>query len=189
MSGCSVSKLASTKILLHAGKYLYTSVNGIAVGKVSSSGDIQIEDVVPLFHQHLSLLPLLEVALIQIEAYCAANGQTLVGYYHGNEHVDDEKLPNIAKIIAEKIQLNTSHNAVILQIRNLGFNDGKVLKGFVKSKDWTEVDLSLDLSLADVKGLGQLIQRGQAIHVNDFHDHVNNVALPWLGQPAPTFAK
>jgi hypothetical protein len=77
---CSVDRLALLKILLHSAKYPDSSINGLLLGRVSttteSSGDannqtegqpvVHVEDTVPLFHSFLTTAPYLEIALLQV---------------------------------------------------------------------------------------------------------------------------
>ncbi|CAJ0835139.1 8385_t:CDS:10, partial [Entrophospora sp. SA101] len=54
---------------------------------------IVITDAIPLFHHWTTLTPMLEVGLQQVDIYAKRNKHNVVGYYHGNERVDDNKLP------------------------------------------------------------------------------------------------
>lgn len=80
----SLHQAAYVKLILHAIKHPASAVNGLLIGKVSSSspqsadaggqaivasgGAVDIHDAVPLFHSHLELAPMLEVALAQVNA-------------------------------------------------------------------------------------------------------------------------
>lgn len=67
MASCELSKLAYSKMLLHAFKYPHSAINGVLLAKEGSSGhSVCYEDAVPLFHQNLALSPMLEVALMQV---------------------------------------------------------------------------------------------------------------------------
>ena len=69
MADVVVSKLAYSKILLHAGKYPHCSINGVLLAEKAKSKDskcVKFVDAVPLFHMSLSLAPMTEVALMQV---------------------------------------------------------------------------------------------------------------------------
>lgn len=86
MESVHVSPLGFTKILLHASKYPHAAINGILLGEVSSDGKTTVSDCIPLFHACLTLTPMLEVALYQIEAYSQSKGLKICGYYQANEN-------------------------------------------------------------------------------------------------------
>lgn len=66
-SSCELSKLAYSKIILHAFKYPHTSVNGVLLANEGSSNhSVKYVDAIPLFHHNLGLAPMLEVALMQV---------------------------------------------------------------------------------------------------------------------------
>ena len=63
-----ISQNAYIKIVLHSLKHKTSAVNGVFLG--SSCDDVvQIIDSVPLFHNHLGLLPPLEISLIMVSYY------------------------------------------------------------------------------------------------------------------------
>lgn len=66
MSDVKVSARAYTKIILHAAKYPYASVNGILLASKDKSKNLHIFDAVPLFHQCLNVTPMAEIALVQV---------------------------------------------------------------------------------------------------------------------------
>jgi Uncharacterised protein family (UPF0172) len=78
----SADNTALLKILLHSAKYATSSVNGVLLGKITSStedakdsaagsslgqhSEVAVFDVVPLGHSYLSLAPLYEICLLQV---------------------------------------------------------------------------------------------------------------------------
>lgn len=66
MSDVKISSRAYTKIILHAAKYPYASVNGILLAAKDKSKNQYIVDAIPLFHQCLNVTPMAEVALVQV---------------------------------------------------------------------------------------------------------------------------
>ena len=64
---CELSKLAYSKIILHAFKYPHTAINGVLLASEGSgSSSLKYVDAIPLFHHNLGLAPMLEVALMQV---------------------------------------------------------------------------------------------------------------------------
>ena len=71
-TGAKLSQKAYVKLMLHACKHHSSGVNGILLGeKVVAGQDVQVLDVVPLFHTS-TLSPMLEVALDMVRL--AVNG-------------------------------------------------------------------------------------------------------------------
>jgi hypothetical protein len=56
---------ASLKIFFHAFKYPQFPVNGVLLGS-AAGGKVKAVDAVPLFHDHLNMLPLFEMAMLQV---------------------------------------------------------------------------------------------------------------------------
>ncbi|CAG8690935.1 12200_t:CDS:2, partial [Racocetra fulgida] len=129
-----ITTKAYLKIILHACKHPFTSVNGILLAQDDASDDnngdvkIIIVDVVPLFHHWVTLTPMLEVGLQQVQSvysegfskvsvYANRKGLKMAGYYHANERADENKLPPFGQKIASKIQDNF-HNSIALVVQN-----------------------------------------------------------------------
>ena len=90
-----VAKRAYCKLFLHLAKYPHSACNGVLLAKkqaaAGAGGKIEYVDCVPLFHSSLTLAPGLEVALSQIDFYCANNDLEIAGYYHANENIEDNQ--------------------------------------------------------------------------------------------------
>lgn len=69
-----LSTLAHVKVLMHALKYGYSSVNGFLLveegkkGSREEGGRVDIVDAIPLFHLGHGLTPMIEVALLQVRS-------------------------------------------------------------------------------------------------------------------------
>ncbi|GJP34692.1 hypothetical protein CLOM_g19103 [Closterium sp. NIES-68] len=112
----TISQHAYIKATLHSIKFPYAPVLGALIGKVRGGGntgggttdtgdaagsggsagsagkaEVEVEDAVPLFHGCL-LLPMLELALMQVEEYASSRGMAVVGLYAANERVDAVEL-------------------------------------------------------------------------------------------------
>ena len=71
MADVSLTAQAYIKIVLHAAKYAHCSVNGVLLADLrkKEGRSVVIVDAVPFFHQTLTLSPMLEVALTQVDVY------------------------------------------------------------------------------------------------------------------------
>lgn len=172
---------AYVKIMLHAAKYPHCSVNGLLVGESDGQGFV-VKDAFPLFHQH-TLAPMLELACMYIDQYCIEKKLNIVGYYHGNELLDDMKVHPIALSIADKIESTCSracmlmiNGADLLKEENIG------LELYLKDmkRGWIAVPNHLAL---DSKTPKELLSRAMKEHaqseIYDFDDHFEDVAKDW----------
>lgn len=99
----TLSDRAYCKLILHALKHPLRSVCGALVGK--ANGDVvEVIDAIPYLHSTVSVAPNAEIALEQSSAYAATSGNTLVGYYHANERMDDDRLGKHATRIADCVE-------------------------------------------------------------------------------------
>ncbi len=110
------------KAIFHAAKYPQSSVNGIFTGFLSQNSSDQhilhIVDAFPLFHSQITLTPLLEASLLQIESLLKHQQQQqqqkseqkmmICGYYFANEHLSDETMSAFHQSVANKIYHQTS---------------------------------------------------------------------------------
>lgn len=103
-----VSPTPYYKALFHTFKFPFATTNGVFIGKKDSDDHVIITDCVPLCHSVSSLctLPLLEMALIQIDAIIGEE-QSIVGYYFAQDVVPDSSssvdIPSIHLSIFSKI--------------------------------------------------------------------------------------
>lgn len=182
------------KVLFHACKASASAVNGVLLGTASGE-KVDIVEAVPLFHDQLNLLPLFEMAMLQIESYCAESNVSIVGYYQANEHADDVELSETGQRIANQIASFTPKAcALVLNSRALeskNYGDSTLFKVFAKSAKvdaaWKEAPQSTSLAKDTItkemsSSFAANVQKGRALHLVDFHDHVNDPSLPWLSQ-------
>eukprot|EP00052_Salpingoeca_macrocollata_P031119 m.322061 g.322061 ORF g.322061 m.322061 type:complete len:207 (+) comp26320_c0_seq1:53-673(+) len=118
---------AYAKLLCHAAKHPYSAVNGILLGRLEDRV-IVVQDVIPLFHTHLNLTPMLEIGLIQIEAHCTRSGMAMVGYYHANKSLDDTRLSDTARRIAKRLCEEFKH-ALVLLVNNAKLGEQDIKAG------------------------------------------------------------
>ncbi|KAL2650178.1 hypothetical protein R1flu_018306 [Riccia fluitans] len=193
-----LSQRAYIKIVLHALKHQYSAVNGVLIGKVSGAGSgnedgnskLEILDAVPLFHEQLGLLPMLELALTQVDEYLAGDKEGLViaGYYHANERVDDYELSPLARKIGDHIARFCPQAGVLLLDNRLLGSIGKgaskkpVVQLYTKDavRGWR---VSGDILLKEPAAnsiLTDYISEKREQQVVDFDDHLQDISKDWL---------
>ncbi|XP_045106381.1 ER membrane protein complex subunit 8-like isoform X1 [Portunus trituberculatus] len=188
----SLSCAALAKILLHAARYPQTAVSGVVLAPARSGGGgdtgapstVTLVDAVPLFHLNLSLAPMLEVALTQIEQWYKAEGLVIAGYYQANENIKDNLPDFVALKVAEKIAEN-NNDACLIMIDNsrlcLDLLSAPVIvsqltsEGKWKSKDRSSVHV--EPGALDV--VSQLLQRRVQHDVCDFDNHLDDLTCDW----------
>jgi len=196
-----INKEAYLKIILHACKHPSRTVNGVLLAqeesdKDNSSNKIIIVDAVPLFHHWNTLTPMLEVGLQQINIYANEKNLNVVGYYHANERVDDNKLPPFGQKIASKIQ-ESFNNAISLLVQNTKLSPEKpeiaIVPYIFKENQWRpdnkafskkdESTFSSNFTLDNVelpKLVSSSIRKKHFEYLYDFDEHLENIELDWL---------
>ncbi|CAF4104159.1 unnamed protein product [Adineta steineri] len=184
-----INKLAFTKMFLHLAKYPELAVNGILLGVRNNSANDEADssylnfvDCIPLFHGVLSLSPMLEIALSQIDAYCSTRNLTIAGYYHANENYSDPN-PNFTALrIMEKIKENNP-NAVLLMIDNslvdLNENDRFYNVFTLTDKTWKNVNETHIVNDESRLSALSLVKRNQHRQIIDFDNHLDSISNDW----------
>ncbi|GBC06960.1 hypothetical protein RclHR1_07170001 [Rhizophagus clarus] len=195
-----INKEAYLKIILHACKYPSSTVNGVLLAQEldnDKSDKIIIADSVPLFHHWNTLTPMLEVGLQQIDIYAERNKFKIVGYYHANERVDDNKLPPFGQKIASKILENFNNNAISLLVQNSKLSPEEpeiaIVPYIFKENQWRPhnkafskvVDSTQSSTFAlDNNELPNLvsssIRKKHFEYLYDLDEHLENIELDWL---------
>eukprot|EP00850_Spirogloea_muscicola_P024070 SM000435S15743 [mRNA] locus=s435:429:2076:+ [translate_table: standard] len=202
-----LAKAAHTKLVLHALRHPAAAVNGVLVGKVgrdvggddgtdAATGVIDIADAVPLFHTHLGLAPMLEVALTQIDEHFASleDPLAIVGYYHANERFDDVELGPVARTIADHIARHCPEACALLLdnkvlakvLQEEGGVGAPVVQLYLKEsgRGWRpaatkDAQLQLQSPESGSELLGY-VKEERYHHVLDFDDHLDDVLNDWL---------
>ncbi|CAM6032795.1 unnamed protein product [Sphagnum compactum] len=216
-----IAQTAYVKLVLHALKHKTSAVNGVLIGRVigaaaagieagtagaassggkeSGGGNVTIEilDSVPFFHSHLGILPMLELALIQVDEYFASlkSGLSIVGYYHANEFFDDYELSSIARKIGDHIARYCPQAGILLlDNRQLGaLSKGGTKKPVVQLyvreavRGWRQSGpggvQSADLVLKEATAnsiLTDYISEHREQLVVDFDEHLDDISKDWL---------
>ncbi|CAG8670836.1 645_t:CDS:2 [Racocetra persica] len=192
-----ITTKAYLKIILHACKHPFTSVNGILLAQDDASDDnnsdvkIIIVDVVPLFHHWVTLTPKLEVGLQQVSVYANRKGLKMAGYYHANERADENKLPPFGQKIASKIQDNF-HNSIALVVQNTKLSPDNpeiaIVPYIFKDNQWRPDNKAFSDPLSpftlenpNIPSItSQSIFKRDFEVIYDFDEHLENIELDWL---------
>lgn len=179
---------AYSKVILHGCKYPHKAINGILIGEETKNGEsVRVIDAIPLFHQCLGLAPMLEIALTQIDTYCRNSNLQIVGYYQGNENVNDNSPDLIAYKIGEKINENFP-NALLMMIDNHKMDvECKVTALELHTctdNRWNEgVPWYLIGDEASLALVSELITGKTYQNLVDFDNHLDDITLDWLNIP------
>ncbi|XP_067935955.1 ER membrane protein complex subunit 8-like [Watersipora subatra] len=178
------------KMLLHAAKYPHCSVNGLFVRKKSKKEDessrtpMQAKNCIPLFHGNLTLLPMLELALTEVEAYCEEEGLTVCGYYHIHSDINntlpdifthklmeklDENYGNVCLVIVDNRKINNEEDEVPYSTYN--YVDGRLVP-----------TSSVFMDTEAAERAGKAIQDGLYRDLVDFDNHLDNISLDWRNE-------
>ncbi|KAL5970935.1 ER membrane protein complex subunit 8 [Taenia solium] len=179
MAPAHLESLPFAKIILHVSKYPHAAVNGVLLGDLVG-GKLVFHDCIPLFHGCLTLAPMLDVALTQIEAYCDAMNWKICGYYQANEALNSNELNPIATRIGDKIFENCGQgNIIIVRNDRLRSLSSEAFSLYCRRDgNWQESSRpSVEQSAAEfVKPfLDEAIIEGFA----DFDNHLDNVRMDW----------
>jgi len=111
-----LSPTACLRATLHAAKHASEAVNGVLLGE-KSDDRVTIVAAQPILHGQLGLSPMMEVALMQIDAHVKLSGNDnigVVGYYQANCLVDDMDLGVAGSRIADRIQSKCPFACVLM---------------------------------------------------------------------------
>ncbi|CAH1779826.1 unnamed protein product [Owenia fusiformis] len=185
MAEINVNAKAYCKLLLHVAKYPHTAVNGVLVAPRQREGDpktINIVDCFPFFHTPLSLAPMLEVALSQVDAYCKEQGLAMCGYYQANEHEDDNVPNEVAKKIAEKI-VDSYPGGCLLMVNNKRISsEQRDIYTVYQKKDtnWKQQDINrCNIDEAGLEAARALLEQRSYRQLMDWDNHLDDIINDW----------
>jgi len=188
MATYELRQTAYVKLVLHALKHTTCAVNGVLIGRVEGN-TVEVTDCVPLFHGQLGLLPMLELALSQVDEHLATGKDEIVGYYHANEQFDNHELSTVAKKIGDHIARHCPQAGILLldnrllgalakgsskatPVVQLYVRDGSIWKlssGGLRLRETTANNLLCDY-----------IKEERQDRVVDFDEHLDDVSKDWL---------
>ncbi|KAG0586274.1 hypothetical protein KC19_2G077900 [Ceratodon purpureus] len=199
MATYELRQTAYVKLVLHALKHSTSAVNGVLIGRVGAgegkSTGVEVTDCVPLFHGQLGLLPMLELALLQVDEYLASGKDAslqIVGYYHANEQFDNYELGSVGKKIGDHIARHCPQAGILLldnrqlvALAKGGSSKVPVVQLYVREgSSWRlagpgGADLRLKEATAN-SILSDYIKEERERRVVDFDEHLDDVSKDWL---------
>ncbi|XP_041455166.1 ER membrane protein complex subunit 8-like [Lytechinus variegatus] len=190
MADYKVKLRAYAKTVLHAAKYPHCAVNGVLLAdkeKLKDGKCLEFVDCIPFFHHSLALAPMLEVALVQVDAYCHAHGLKIAAYYQANELLKDIEPDSIAVRIADRINDNSS-DSCLLMIDNTKLTGGcekcalrlyTLQDGKWGYRGTQTSNLKLDNSETTLRITSDLLRSRAYSDLVDFDTHLGDISKEW----------
>ncbi|XP_014724096.1 ER membrane protein complex subunit 9 [Equus asinus] len=193
MGEVEISARAYVKMCLHAARYPHAAVNGLLLAPAQRLEEcLCLTDCVPLFHSHLALSVMLEVALNQVDVWGAQAGLVVAGYYHANAALDDQSPGPLALKIAGRIAeffpdavlimldnqklVPQPHVPPVIVLENHGLRWVPKDKNLVMWRDWEE----------SRHMVGALLEGRAYQHLVDFDCHLDDIRQDWTNQQLNT---
>lgn len=118
MTTYKINLQSYTKLLMHSLKYPYAKVNGLLLAPKSSDASekaaVRFVDYIPLFHFNQGLTAMLEIALIQVQTYCAKHSLQIAGYFQVNKSFHDASIDVFAQRIVDKLVEQNPSAAIVM---------------------------------------------------------------------------
>ncbi|XP_047395858.1 ER membrane protein complex subunit 9 isoform X2 [Sciurus carolinensis] len=184
MGEVEISARAYVKMCLHAARYPHAAVNGLLLAPAPRAGEcLCLTDCVPLFHSHLALSVMLEVALNQVDVWGTQAGLVVAGYYHANAALDDQSPGPLALKIAGRIAEFFPDTVLIMPrvppvivLENQSLRWVPKDKNLVMWRDWEE----------SRQMVGALLEGRAHQHLVDFDCHLDDIRQDWTNQQLNT---
>ncbi|XP_071493744.1 ER membrane protein complex subunit 8-like [Diadema setosum] len=190
MAEIKVKFRAYAKMILHAAKYPHCAVNGVLLAdkeKLKDGRCLVFVDCIPFFHQSLALAPMLEVALVQVDAYCQANGLKIAAYYQANELLKDTEPNSVAVRIADRLTDNFQDSCLFMidnskvttgcekcALKLYALQDGKWIHRGAQTSN-----LKLENSESTLKFTSDLLRSKAYQDLVDFDNHLEDITREW----------
>uniref|UniRef100_A0A8C6WHV2 ER membrane protein complex subunit 9 n=1 Tax=Neogobius melanostomus TaxID=47308 RepID=A0A8C6WHV2_9GOBI len=177
MGEVELSCQAYVKMYLHASLFPRCSVNGLLLSSSSTGGALCITDCVPLLHSHLSLAPITQLALTQVDVWCSQTQQRIVGYYQANACVSDSS-PTPCFDSAVLLMLDGSKMSPDYRVPPIVMYERKDSRWTLKDKhtimmrQWEETRAVAS----------QLLDSGDHVALVDFDSHLDDITRDWTNQ-------
>ncbi|CAH7676852.1 hypothetical protein BY996DRAFT_4575480 [Phakopsora pachyrhizi] len=182
MGSYVIEPLASLKALLHAAKYPHSSVIGLLVGKVNKDEQrTTILDAIPLVHHWVHLSPILEAGVSQADIYARSKGLKILGTYVAHSRVNDNSFDFISCGLNQSLK-SESPIGLVIDNQNILSTDQSPFIPYTSENlsDWEQLDRSKFIS--NVPSNWNSI--GTSDDLGDFDDHLEDIGIDWLVNPA-----
>jgi hypothetical protein len=185
-----MSLLASAhcKLVLHAAKYPSLPVFGLLLGyRAKETGLWVAVDSVALFHSH-ALFPMLELAFLQAEAYCARRGKAeqrplqVVGCYAANESASDTTgLSYLAQRVGSKLEaLVQGPLVLLLDADQLGTTAATRRFRLRDGRRWEAGGDKVVASEAAARHAVEMLRADEERKLSDLEDHLEDPVLDYF---------
>uniref|UniRef100_A0A1A7YUN3 ER membrane protein complex subunit 9 n=2 Tax=Iconisemion striatum TaxID=60296 RepID=A0A1A7YUN3_9TELE len=189
MGEVELSCRAYVKMYLHACLFPRSSINGLLLSSSSSTGGATcVTDCVPLLHSHLSLAPITQLALTQVDVWCSQTQQRIVGYYQANACTSDSSPTPCALKIADKIA-EQFDGAVLLMLDGSKMSPDYRVPPIVmyerKDSRWTLKDKHTIMlrQWEEIRAItSQMLESGDHSLLVDFDSHLDDITKDWTNQ-------
>ncbi|XP_061820910.1 ER membrane protein complex subunit 9 [Nerophis lumbriciformis] len=188
MGEVELSCRAYVKMYLHACLFPRCSVNGLLLSSSPAGGDVCVTDCVPLLHSHLSLAPITQLALTQVDVWCSQTQQRIVGYYQANACASDSSPTQGATKIADKIA-EQFDGAVLLMLdgskMSPDFRVPPIVMYERKDSRWTLKDKHMIMlrQWEETRAIAsQMLESGDHALLVDFDSHLDDITRDWTNQ-------
>ncbi|KAJ3611300.1 hypothetical protein NHX12_021316 [Muraenolepis orangiensis] len=190
MGEVELSCRAYVKMYLHACLFPRCAVNGLLLSSASPGGGaaVCVTDCVPLLHSHLSLAPITQLALTQVDVWCSQTQQRIVGYYQANACASDSSPTSCALKIADKIS-EQFNNAVLLMIDGGKMSPDDRVPPIVmyerKDTRWILKDKHTIMlrQWEETRAIAnQMLDSGDHTLLVDFDSHLDDITKDWTNQ-------
>ncbi|KAL5020980.1 hypothetical protein ScPMuIL_000135 [Solemya velum] len=125
---------------------------------------------------------MLEVALLQIDAYCRSSGLVVAGYYQANEHYNNKEMDNVAKTIGRKI-VEHFPEACIFMIDNALISNKPVSEAYriysMKDNQWRMLEKRHTVDEDTLATTASLLKLDVCRKLIDFDNHLDNLKYDW----------
>ncbi|XP_027698834.1 ER membrane protein complex subunit 9 [Vombatus ursinus] len=189
MGEVEISARAYVKMCLHAARYPHAAVNGLLLAQAPQAGGcLCLSDCVPLFHSHLALSVMLEVALNQVDVWGAQGSLVVAGYYHANASMNDQSPGPLALKIAGRIA-EFFPGAVLIMLDNRKLVPQPRVPPIIvletRDRRWVPKDKNLVMwrDWEESRQLLRALLEGRAHQLLvDFDAHLDDIRRDWTNQ-------